>query len=505
MNFIKKHWYIITLLLIFAAGVFVRVYDFGNTPYGLNQDEASLGYDAWADITYGMDRNGDHNPIYAEAWNSGQNMLYNYLIRPLIARFGLSAFVIRFPMMLSGIITLLLFYLFMRELFSKHTALLGVFMLAICPWHIMLSRWAIESNFVIMLAVLAMLFFAKAWKKEIWFIPAMLVASLFMYAYSVTLVFLTIFIPSIVIYVFVKKIVSLKYILLGIGVFLVVSIPMVIFLIVNKLELETCKFLCFTIPNFAWLRYATEMFKEGNGLLEVLSDNIWRTKDIFIKMEDGRISNATRYGAIYKFLIPFIIIGILRIINLVRDKKEYIVIPALWMFAAILHIFLIDINITRINISLIPFIIAITLGLEYLFKRVRGLSYITITVCILAFLSFTGYYFNNYNKDAQNMFYGGFDDAVRCADEYTEHSGGVVYLSSCVHESYVMAAYAIQMPPELFEDNRGTRFVQGIPKDIMPQSGDAFIIKYDESVPEYLDPSRCYVCGSDTYTVYMIP
>ena len=50
-------------------------------PGGLNQDEASAGYDAYAIFKYGIDRNGIRYPVHLVAWGSGQNALYSYLCR----------------------------------------------------------------------------------------------------------------------------------------------------------------------------------------------------------------------------------------------------------------------------------------------------------------------------------------------------------------------------------------------------------------------------------------
>lgn len=68
-------------LLLIAAGAAVRLALLGAIPYGLNADEASAGYDAWALSEYGIDRHGYRYPIHFVAWGSGQNALYSYLER----------------------------------------------------------------------------------------------------------------------------------------------------------------------------------------------------------------------------------------------------------------------------------------------------------------------------------------------------------------------------------------------------------------------------------------
>ncbi|MBR2279774.1 MAG: hypothetical protein IJ903_02445 [Ruminococcus sp.] len=68
----------------------VRLVLFGSHPAGLNQDEASIGYEAWSVLHYGIDRNGLSVPVHFIAWGSGQNALYAYLLMPFIALFGLN-------------------------------------------------------------------------------------------------------------------------------------------------------------------------------------------------------------------------------------------------------------------------------------------------------------------------------------------------------------------------------------------------------------------------------
>lgn len=68
LNNLTKKYYKYILTAIFVIGILVRSAFFWIYPLGLNQDEASVTYDAYADLEYGFDRNGDHNPVYSVAW-----------------------------------------------------------------------------------------------------------------------------------------------------------------------------------------------------------------------------------------------------------------------------------------------------------------------------------------------------------------------------------------------------------------------------------------------------
>ena len=140
----NKKIMIISTIIIFV-GCFIRLYNINNAPVGLNQDEASIGYEAYSLLNYGIDRNGMTNPVHLIAWGSGQNILYAYFIMPTLKIFGSSSLAIRLPMALIGCLTLLTTVLFVKKN-SNYNGIIVMLMIAIMPWHIMKSRWGLESN-----------------------------------------------------------------------------------------------------------------------------------------------------------------------------------------------------------------------------------------------------------------------------------------------------------------------------------------------------------------------
>jgi hypothetical protein len=116
-----------------------------DNPPGFNQDEASIGYEAYALLYYGMDRHGYEWPIHLISWGSGQHILYAWLTIPFIAWFGLEEWVVRLPMLITGILSVPLFALVVRRLLptdpvnASRVAAWSAWILAICPWHILMS------------------------------------------------------------------------------------------------------------------------------------------------------------------------------------------------------------------------------------------------------------------------------------------------------------------------------------------------------------------------------
>ena len=93
----------VSVLLLGAAAL--RLIGLSELPAGMNQDEASIGYDSWAIANYGVDRNGYHNPVYPVAWGAGHGPFYMYAASLFIKLFGNSLFVYRLPQALLGVLS----------------------------------------------------------------------------------------------------------------------------------------------------------------------------------------------------------------------------------------------------------------------------------------------------------------------------------------------------------------------------------------------------------------
>ena len=104
----------------------------------------------------GTDQYGTSWPTYFEAWGYSQmSTLYSYLLIPFVKLFGLSKFTLRFPMLLMGLLTLPLMWDVARRIGGRGFALTALFLLALNPWHMVMSRWALEANMLPHVVLLA--------------------------------------------------------------------------------------------------------------------------------------------------------------------------------------------------------------------------------------------------------------------------------------------------------------------------------------------------------------
>ena len=169
---------------VLFIGISARVWRFGSVPGGLNQDEAFAGYEAWSLLHYGIDSAGYHFPVYLTAWGSGMNALNTYLMIPFIAVFGLKTWVIRLPQLIVACLTLPTVYGIVHIISGRHKALFVMFFLAICPWHIMLSRWGLESNLAPGFLMFGLYFFLRGLESPKYMLLSAVMYGLSLYAYA---------------------------------------------------------------------------------------------------------------------------------------------------------------------------------------------------------------------------------------------------------------------------------------------------------------------------------
>jgi len=180
------------IIIIFIIGFGLRILLLGSFPPGLNQDEASIGYDSWAIMNYGVDRNGFHNPLMLVSWGAGDFVFYAYFSMVPIFLFGLNVFAIRIANALFACLSLYIFYQIVKKIVDKKTAVVALFIFTICPWHIMASRYALIYNIFPSLVLLGTYFLVKAFRQPLYYYFSFFVFSLSLYSYGSAVIFVPI-------------------------------------------------------------------------------------------------------------------------------------------------------------------------------------------------------------------------------------------------------------------------------------------------------------------------
>ena len=397
--------YKIIVFCFFAIGFALRLVNIANFPNALNVDEASSGYEAYSIGNYGIDRNGNFIPVFLKAWGSGQNALYTYILIPFVKILGLNILSTRLPMAIVGCISLIIMYKILQKLKSPKLALIGLIFFVICPWHIMKSRWGLESNLfpeLVLWAVYLLIIFLE--KKNIKYLYcSSIILGLSTYSYVTSYFFLPIFCAILLAVFLKKKIINIKQGIITLGIIFAISLPIIMCLIINFLDLPQLNGLI-TIPKF-------DITRDSNlvsfSFMKYISNFIEAIKIFFIQVDGLGWNSYKIYGTIYVISLPFTVIGIVRSIS----KKENInLIFNIWFISSLLILPFYEPNINRMNIIMIPIVFYTILGIDFITNKFIISKFIIGGIYLILFVGLIEKYYktnwNNYytfNSEAENV------------------------------------------------------------------------------------------------------
>jgi len=317
MKFFQNHKQIIffysSLILFVILALFVRLHDFGTYPADVNCDEAMAAVEAMAIIENGTDQYGTSYPVYFETWGHGQmNALLIYLLSSAIKLLGPGTVVVRLPMLLFSLTGIAAITWIAWMLFSKEAALFVLAFASINPWHIMLSRWTLESNLFPHCLVfgLALLIYSIKSRKAFYFCLSMIFYAISLYAYGVAYAFVPVFLVLTYIYLYRLKVFRISVFALGGICFFSVAWPILWMMIINFFHLKTLSIGPMTIQLFEnTTRTSDLIFSSGNFPSQLLN-NLKHFFDIVILQKmDLWWNQLPKIGTMYKITLPFFLIG----------------------------------------------------------------------------------------------------------------------------------------------------------------------------------------------------
>ncbi len=151
-NWLRSPIFWIAAITLLAA--WLRFYRLGQIPLAFFMDEAGLGYNGWSLLTTGRDEWSRWLPLTLRSFDDWKPALYAYLTIPGIALLGLSEMTARLPAALFGSLLPLATWLMLRSRTkSSLIPLLTALIIAISPWHIEISRTAVEAGVALWLTV----------------------------------------------------------------------------------------------------------------------------------------------------------------------------------------------------------------------------------------------------------------------------------------------------------------------------------------------------------------
>ncbi len=451
------------VVFVVLLGIVLRFTLLGIIPGNgnLNQDEAFAAYEAFAISNYGMDSHGYHNPVYLEAWGSGMNALETYCMIPFIKVLGMNATAVRLPQAILGSLTLIVLYLLLKKLSDKNVAFWCTLVLAICPWHIMMSRWALESNFIVGVLTLAVYFLVSADNKVYRIIIAGITMGLVLYCYSATWTVIPLLVIGILTYLFINKEITIKSIIIYLISLGIVAIPLLLFVAVNMGFISEIRTDFISIPKMAF-------FRSGDVYFSI--ERLLNSLRLLWYQDDGLIWNSTsNYGLFYHFSNGFLAVGIIS--SIIKKRKNMIVI-GIWLACGLLLSSMLDANVNRINIIFIPVVCFIGIGIEAYIRLIGIIStrtrVVAASIVLVAYIynliSFENYYCGEYNTTMAAYWFDGAKEALAMAEDN----------NATIHIKYNDVRYPSML------------YYTEYPTDVFVSS-----VKYENTTAAFLQPLSC--------------
>ncbi len=478
------------LAAILVLGAFARLWRFGAVPCGLNQDEAFAAYEAWALLRSGVDSSLHAWPVYLTAWGSGMNALESYLLLPLLALFGVHTWVIRLPQVLLSLLSLWGAWLLGRRVGGERTGLLFALLLALCPWHISMGRWALESNLAPGLLLLGLCAFLRGLERPRFYLLSALCYGMSLYAYSAIWPVMPFLLGLTLLYARPKP---CRQLWAALALLAALALPLLCFLAVNYGLLAEFSLGPFSVPRLVSLR-ASELSPRH------IPENARTLIMMLLRRSDGLLWNSPGpFGLFYPMTLPLALVGIgalsVRLFRSLKTGRFDPAVPLLpWLLAGLCLGLLLSVNANRINLLLLPLLRCAALGAESLLSLLGRFSRTGFALLCAGYLCcfavFAASYFGPYAESLR----GHFTDGVQQAVETAVSHEGTIYVTKAIHYPKILL-YA-RVPPE---DFAGSVEYERYPAPYLsPRRFTRFRFYEDAAMP--LDPEGVYIlwAGTDT-------
>ncbi len=320
----KKEIKILLLTVLFFALLMSRFAWLTDFPAGFHIDEAGAGYDALSLARYGVDRYLKSWPLYLTNYGSGQSSLYAFLCAGLFKLFGYSKFLLRLPAALCSILVWAAGVRLSDRLFGKDSfyTVFTAFLIVICPYFVMSSRFAYDCNLMLGLSVvfLDQLTDAIRGQKRALFqyFAAGVTGGILLYTYALSYIILPLFLVLALIYLLRIRAFSLKgWICMAVPLFLL-ALPLMMIQIINLTDLPEMHLGIFTLTKLDRYR--------GSEIEFPTISKILRMKDALLVGDDLRFDSLPGFPNLLKpslILLPLgFFRGLLRLLENLKSGKK---------------------------------------------------------------------------------------------------------------------------------------------------------------------------------------
>jgi 4-amino-4-deoxy-L-arabinose transferase-like glycosyltransferase len=122
----------LALALLLILSLALRLVAITRVPPGLNNDEVVNGYEAYSLLKTSQDQWGNFLPLEFKGFGDFKPPTMIYLIIPFIKLLGLNSLAVRLPVIIFSLLTLLVAYQLIKELFSPPVAFFNSRFISVC-------------------------------------------------------------------------------------------------------------------------------------------------------------------------------------------------------------------------------------------------------------------------------------------------------------------------------------------------------------------------------------
>ena len=120
----------------------------------------------------------------------------------------------RLPQLLVSMMGAVCFYLFVRDSFGRRAGLIAAALVAINPWHMLQSRWALDCNLLPHFFMAGLYFLNRGLSgRRVWLYVSMVCFGLCMYCYGIAIYTVSLFLLFTGLYLVLKKRLSIAELL----------------------------------------------------------------------------------------------------------------------------------------------------------------------------------------------------------------------------------------------------------------------------------------------------
>lgn len=462
---------IITLIIILAS--VIRLLNLDTHIAAAYGDEVAIAYNAYSILKTGRDEFSEFMPLQFKSWGDQKNPVYVYTLSLIQIIFGINAFSVRLPSAISGIFAVLLTYLITKQLLARTSdnqnstltesvALLAALLLAVNPWHLHISRGGYEANMALTFGLAALYFLLrhdaiKSTTQRFFTLPmtlALIVASLGLYTYYTTKMFLPLFfilfwlwlLISNALYPQIKQSYYLKQGLLSLIILALASLPFAYLAVFSSGQARFTSINIFANPEVASRVIEERGYWQGPEWLErlVINKPVMWARDFTHYLFDNLGSlywyifgdNTLRYtignhGVFYTIEAPFFLLGLCFLFQ--RNKKLTLFL-VVWLLFAVIPTALVGKSYSLRSLALLPVPMIITaygvvhsyLYLKNILQRFPYASATTMfhrsTWVFIAFIFvlMTGNFLARYAYAYPTYGYYWYDGAIKDALDYAQ-------------------------------------------------------------------------------------